>query len=53
MAKLDDLLKERVGVTNDGVGEQASPDRDIYEEEQKKIDEWGNEVKDQVSIFQQ
>jgi len=42
MDKLEELILER---DNDG-----KPEREIHEEEQKKIDEWGNEIKDQVNL---
>jgi len=45
MQQLDELLVERGG---NGTFEHAPPEREIYEEEQKKIDGWKEEVKDQV-----
>jgi len=45
MQQLDELLVERNG---NGTNGTAPPEREIYEEEQKKIDGWNDEVKDQV-----
>lgn len=44
--KLDELLNERGGID----GQEFEPEREIYAEEQKKIDEWGNEIKSQVNM---
>lgn len=48
MDKLNDLLNERNSDTNISINSNTGVEREIYEEEQKQIDEWGNEVKKQV-----
>jgi len=47
MDRLDELLQKTSN--DDGTGRQLNPEREIYEEEQKKIDEWKGEVQDQVN----
>lgn len=49
MDKLEELIGARGETNEDGSARNINPDREIYEEEQKKIDGWKGEVADQVS----
>jgi len=44
-------LEELIGRANNNQGGPVAPQRDIYEEEQAKIDEWGNKIKEQDNVL--
>jgi len=48
MDKLEDLIGGGGGGTSDSRLDETAPEREIYKEEQDKIDAWKDEVEDQV-----